>query len=87
MQYSIVWMIRNFSATTKLSEKKYVSTKFTVYYLENYDTKKLIFVRSCDSCFLVKTIEKLVILERSAKLKNSKQNIFLKWTVFLLSKG
>jgi hypothetical protein len=39
MQYSIVWMITNFSTTIKLSEKKYRSTNFTVYCLENLDAK------------------------------------------------
>jgi hypothetical protein len=41
MQYSIVWMITNFSTTTKLSEKNYGSKKFTVYYLENFDAKNI----------------------------------------------
>jgi hypothetical protein len=40
MQYSIVWMITNFSITIKLSEKNNGSSKFTVYCLENLDAKK-----------------------------------------------
>jgi hypothetical protein len=59
-------MITNFSTTIKQSEKIIeAQNSQSTMYLENIHAKKLIFVRSWDLCFQVRTIKKSIILERS----------------------
>jgi hypothetical protein len=69
-------MITNFSTTIKLFEKILEAQNLQSTVLKIL--MQLMFAQSWDSCFQVGTIKKSVILEWSTKLKNSKQNIFLK---------